>query len=209
MNLFFRIIFLKLLVLVSSENTTLFIQSKCTKNKNIECSLLPVDCFDCSLDNNPKAADCLYGQSLKTNCTIKNFTICKGERSFELEGQCRFCYQTPEWMHICTHNLSCRRDSPQRLHKVNCTVPDNVVCLGTRTFYKNVLCNWTSGHKWSVSLILSLTLGGFGIDRFYLGHYKEGLAKLFSFGGLGVWTLVDVILIYVGYVAPADGSLYI
>lgn len=58
-------------------------------------------------------------------------------------------------------------------------------------------------------LISSLTLGGFGVDRFYLGHWKEGLGKLFSFGGLGVWTLVDLILIIIGYVGPEDGSLYI
>ena len=58
-------------------------------------------------------------------------------------------------------------------------------------------------------LRFSLTLGGFGVDRFYLGHWREGLGKLFSFGGLGVWTLVDLILIIIGYVGPADGSLYI
>lgn len=58
-------------------------------------------------------------------------------------------------------------------------------------------------------LRFSLTLGGFGVDRFYLGHWREGLGKLFSFGGLGVWTLVDLILVIIGYVGPADGSLYI
>lgn len=47
------------------------------------------------------------------------------------------------------------------------------------------------------------------MDRFYLGHWEEGLGKLFSFGGLGVWTLVDIVLIAVGYITPADGSLYI
>lgn len=55
----------------------------------------------------------------------------------------------------------------------------------------------------------SIFLGGFGIDRFYLGLWREGIGKLLSFGGLGVWTLVDVILIAVGYVGPWDGSLYI
>ena len=58
-------------------------------------------------------------------------------------------------------------------------------------------------------MLLSVTLGGFGADRFYLGMWKEGLGKLFSFGGLGVWTLVDAVLIAVGYVGPYDGSLYI
>ena len=55
----------------------------------------------------------------------------------------------------------------------------------------------------------SITVGGLGADRFYLGYWKEGLGKFFSFGGIGVWTLVDVILIAVGYVGPADGSHYI
>lgn len=59
------------------------------------------------------------------------------------------------------------------------------------------------------ALLCSITLGGFGADRFYLGQWREGLGKLFSFGGLGIWTLIDVLLIGVGYVGPADGSLYI
>ncbi|CAB3992763.1 TM2 domain-containing 3 [Paramuricea clavata] len=80
---------------------------------------------------------------------------------------------------------------------------------GNRTFGKILICNWTSGYRWSTAALLSLTLGGFGVDRFYLGYWKEGLAKLFSFGGLGVWTLVDFILILAQYVGPSDGSLYI
>ena len=47
------------------------------------------------------------------------------------------------------------------------------------------------------------------VFRFYLGHWQEGIGKLFSFGGLGVWTLVDVVLVAIGYIGPADGSLYI
>lgn len=58
-------------------------------------------------------------------------------------------------------------------------------------------------------MFLSVTLGGFGADRFYLGMWKSAIGKLFSFGGLGIWTLVDVILIGVGYIGPADGSLYV
>lgn len=57
--------------------------------------------------------------------------------------------------------------------------------------------------------MLSITLGGFGADRFYLGLWRAGIGKLFSFGGLGVWTLVDVILIATEYVKPADGSYYL
>jgi hypothetical protein len=62
--------------------------------------------------------------------------IRKGEKQFELSGICRFCYQTPDYMHICTPITKCKRDSSVRLVKVNCTVYDNVICLGSRSFFK-------------------------------------------------------------------------
>uniref|UniRef100_A0A915DYP9 TM2 domain-containing protein n=1 Tax=Ditylenchus dipsaci TaxID=166011 RepID=A0A915DYP9_9BILA len=70
-------------------------------------------------------------------------------------------------------------------------------------------CNWTNGYSWSKAMFYSITLGGFGVDRFYLGLWKSGIGKLFSFGGFGIWTIIDIVLIGVGYVGPADGSLYI
>lgn len=74
--------------------------------------------------------------------------------------------------------------------------------------YWNAVLVWLSDLL-CLLLSFSITLGGFGADRFYLGQWREGLGKLFSFGGLGIWTLIDVLLIAVGYVGPADGSLYI
>jgi TM2 domain-containing membrane protein YozV len=40
-------------------------------------------------------------------------------------------------------------------------------------------------------LLLSLTLGFFGIDRFYKGEILWGILKLISGGGFGIWWLVD------------------
>lgn len=55
----------------------------------------------------------------------------------------------------------------------------------------------------------SITLGGFGVDRFYLNHWGSAVGKLVSFGGLGVWSILDVLLVATGYLGPADGSAYI
>ena len=90
-----------------------------------------------------------------------------------------------------------------------CTVDRETLCLGSPKYSRRRACNWTEGYSWRTALALSVTLGGFGADRFYLGHWQEGIGKLFSFGGLGVWTLVDVVLVATGYIGPADGSLYI
>jgi TM2 domain len=46
--------------------------------------------------------------------------------------------------------------------------------------------------------LLSLFLGGLGVDRFYLGKIGTGIAKLLTVGGLGVWSLVDLIITLAG-----------
>ena len=49
--------------------------------------------------------------------------------------------------------------------------------------------------KWIVALLLSIFLGGLGIDRFYMGYVGTGILKLITLGGLGIWALIDIILI--------------
>ena len=55
-----------------------------------------------------------------------------------------------------------------------------------------------SERDWLTTLIISFLVGWFGIDRFYLGYTGLGILKLITFGGCGVWYIVDLILIAMG-----------
>ena len=57
-----------------------------------------------------------------------------------------------------------------------------------------------------IAILLSLFLGELGIDRFYLGYYLSGFLKLITLGGFGVWYVIDLILIIIGFLEPKDGS---
>jgi hypothetical protein len=60
--------------------------------------------------------------------------------------------------------------------------------------------------EWIVALLLSVFLGHLGIDRFYLGYIGLGVLKLVTFGGCGIWWLIDLILIAAGQLKDADGK---
>lgn len=167
-----------------------------------DCNELNFPCIECEYNSS-----CIYGKTYNATCRAKSGLQCKDAIPFPREWTCRYCYQTETWEHSCVQKGFC--NSLNAYYRTNCTVHNDVLCMGRRTFAKNVNCNWTKGFKWSTALILSVALGGFGVDRFYLGHWQEGIGKLFSFGGLGIWTLIDVILVSLHYLGPADGSLYI
>ncbi|MGD1103400.1 MAG: TM2 domain-containing protein [Terriglobia bacterium] len=55
-----------------------------------------------------------------------------------------------------------------------------------------------STKNWTTAFLLSVCLGLFGADRFYLGRIGLGILKLLTFGGYLVWWIIDVILLLQG-----------
>mgnify|MGYP001322062155 FL=1 len=55
------------------------------------------------------------------------------------------------------------------------------------------------------TLLLAILLGGLGVHRFYVGKIGTGIVMLLTFGGLGIWTLIDIIMIAVGNFKDSSG----
>lgn len=55
-----------------------------------------------------------------------------------------------------------------------------------------------------LGLLLPLA-GLYGVHRLYTGHILIGVLMLVTFGGCGIWQIIDVVLVFAGSVTDRDG----
>ena len=145
--------------------------------------------------------DCQIGVETEANCTVFPSKLCEGPRSFNKTFECRYCYQVSKYE--CENVTSCQPG----LAEVSANCKSLTPCIGPSIFQRRSLCKRSSKSQ-KTAVLLSLFLGGFAADRYYLGHYVTAVFKMLTFGGFGFAYFIDLLLICFGYLGPADGSLY-
>ena len=57
------------------------------------------------------------------------------------------------------------------------------------------------------AFLLCLFFGWFGVHRFYVGKVGTGVLQILTLGGLGLWTLLDLLVIVLGGFTDKEGRL--
>lgn len=57
------------------------------------------------------------------------------------------------------------------------------------------------------ALILCAWLGWLGAHRFYVGKTGTAILMILTFGGFGIWIIVDLVMILVGSFTDKDGKI--
>ena len=58
----------------------------------------------------------------------------------------------------------------------------------------------------TVALLLCLFVGFLGVHRFYVGKVGTGILMLLTLGGLGIWNLIDMIMIILQKFTDSEGN---
>lgn len=91
--------------------------------------------------------------------------------------------------------------------KVICNVLLEIECFGERSFLRaGYPCIKYTDHYFVTTLLYSILLGFLGMDRFCLGQTGTAVGKLLTLGGVGIWWIIDIILLVTNNLLPEDGS---
>ena len=95
------------------------------------------------------------------------------------------------------------------IKKLNDLLKDRVITQEEFDLQKEKLLNsstTTSTTDWLTLFLLTFFVGVLGVHRFYVGKIGTGFLRLLTLGGLGVWFLVDLILVVTGQFTNKDGE---
>ena len=60
--------------------------------------------------------------------------------------------------------------------------------------------------KMVTACLLCFFLGGLGIHRFYVGKAGTGILMILTLGGLGIWVIIDLVMILTGGFKDSEGK---
>ena len=63
-----------------------------------------------------------------------------------------------------------------------------------------------SNKKMVTACLLCFFLGGLGIHRFYVGKAGTGILMILTLGGLGIWIIIDFVMILTGGFKDSEGK---
>jgi len=89
------------------------------------------------------------------------------------------------------------------------TIPaqaDICPACGTRVGYRSGGSYIDEHQRWLIVLLLCIFIGPLGLHRFYVGKIGTGVLMLLTAGGLGIWVIVDLIMIVMGKFTDAEGN---
>ena len=95
------------------------------------------------------------------------------------------------------------------IKKLNDLLKERVITQEEFDLQKEKLLNsstTTSTTDWLTLFLLTFFVGVLGVHRFYVGKIGTGFLMLLTLGGLGVWFLVDLILVVTGQYTNKDGE---
>ena len=64
----------------------------------------------------------------------------------------------------------------------------------------------TSEKKRLIAFLLCFFLGPLGVHRFYVGKVGTGIVQILTIGGLGIWALIDLVMILCGAFKDKAGN---
>ena len=63
-----------------------------------------------------------------------------------------------------------------------------------------------SDKKMVTACLLCFFIGGLGIHRFYVGKTGTGILMILTLGGLGIWVIIDLVMILTGGFKDSEGK---